>query len=114
MTLQFRSDHSIANHGFHLTWNTSRPVCGETISGQTRGTIMSPGYPGRYPHNADCSWTISVDPGKTIQFHFAMLNIETHQDCGYDRLGEFKVLPQKLHHKRSNFQKSLREASPDM
>ena len=50
--------------------------------------MLSPGYPGQYPHNADCSWVIVVDPGKTIQFHFAVLNIETHRDCGYDKLGE--------------------------
>ena len=43
---------------------------------------------GHYPHNADCLWTISVTPGKTIQFHFALLNIESHPDCGYDKLGE--------------------------
>ena len=84
--MEFRSDHSVADHGFHLTWNTSDPVCGELITGQTRGSIMSPGYPGRYPHNADCTWTIQVGYGKTVQFHFAMLNIETHPDCGFDKL----------------------------
>ena len=84
--LEFRSDHSVADQGFHLTWNTTDPVCGELITGQTRGRIMSPGFPGRYPHNADCTWTIIVDYGKKIQFHFAMLNIETHRTCDYDKL----------------------------
>ena len=84
--MEFRSDHSVADHGFHLMWNSSSPVCGGLITGQTRGTISSPGYPGRYPHNADCTWTILVDPGKTVQFHFALLNIESHPDCGYDKL----------------------------
>ena len=84
--MEFRSDHSVADHGFHLTWNTSEPVCGDLVTGQTRGTVMSPGYPGRYPHNADCTWTIEVGWGKTIQFQFAMLNIETHPNCNYDKL----------------------------
>ena len=39
---------------------------GHLITGQTRGSLTSPGYPGRYPHNADCSWTILVEPGKTV------------------------------------------------
>ena len=59
---------------------------GHLITGQTRGSLTSPGYPGRYPHNADCSWTILVEPGKTVLLQFALLNIETHPDCGYDRL----------------------------
>ena len=84
--MEFRSDHSVADHGFHLAWNSSAPVCGGLISGETRGSIRSPGYPGRYPHNADCTWTIRVEPGKTVQIQFALLNIETHPDCGYDRL----------------------------
>ena len=46
VSMQFRSDHSVADHGFHLSWNTTLPVCGDSITGQTRGTIMSPGYPG--------------------------------------------------------------------
>ena len=84
--MEFRSDHSVADHGFHLSWDSVAPVCGGLITGQTRGTISSPGYPGRYPHNSHCTWTIQVDPGKTVQFHFALLNIESHPDCSYDKL----------------------------
>ena len=47
---------------------------------------MSPGYPGQYPHNADCTWTIRVDYGKRIQFQFAVLQIESHPNCSYDSL----------------------------
>ena len=38
----------------------SKVECNAQITGETRGTVSSPGYPGRYPHNADCTWTISV------------------------------------------------------
>jgi cubilin len=65
--LQFRSDHSVADHGFHLSWNTTRPQCGGLVQGLTRGSIMSPGYPGPYPHNADCTWTIRVAYGEAAR-----------------------------------------------
>lgn len=82
----FKSDSSFAHHGFHLTWNATDPVCGGLIRDQTHGTIKSPGYPGQYPHNRDCFWTIYAPYGKRIQFHFAHLAIETHVNCSYDFL----------------------------
>eukprot|EP00094_Tigriopus_californicus_P007480 TCALIF_07202-PA protein Name:"Similar to CUBN Cubilin (Canis familiaris)" AED:0.20 eAED:0.21 QI:0/0.76/0.57/0.97/0.85/0.88/35/0/3998 len=82
----FRSDSSFAHHGFQLKWNVTDPVCGGLIRDQTHGTIKSPGYPGQYPHNRDCFWTIYAPYGKRIQFHFAHLAIETHANCSYDFL----------------------------
>ena len=82
-----RSDHSVNDHGFHLSWNTSSPQCGEVVAGASRGMIQSPGYPGNYPHNAHCTWTIRVDYGKRIQFQFAVLRLESHPNCSYDRWG---------------------------
>ena len=34
----------------------------------------------------DRTWTIRVDYGKRIQFQFAVLQIEAHPNCSYDRL----------------------------
>ena len=31
-----RSDHSVANHGFHLTWNSTQPQCGGLVEGVSR------------------------------------------------------------------------------
>ena len=84
--MQFRSDHSVSDHGFHLMYNTTTAQCGGLVTGVTRGSLMSPGYPGQYPHNADCTWTIRVDYGKRIQFQFAVLQIEAHPNCSYDSL----------------------------
>ena len=53
-----RSDSSVAHQGFRLTWNSTARVCGGTVTGETRGVVTSPGWPGRYPHQADCSWVI--------------------------------------------------------
>jgi cubilin len=82
--LWFRSDSSYATNGFKAKWNVSDPICGGVITGQTHGSIQSPGYPGNYPHSRDCEWTIYAPLGKRIQFHFAALNIESHSNCSFD------------------------------
>ena len=69
------------------TTNTTVDVeCGGDISGQTYGDISSPGYPGDYPANRDCFWTIQVAPGNVIQLLFGTLALETHENCTYDYL----------------------------
>jgi len=82
--MRFLSDASVAHLGFSLTWTSTDPVCGETISDRTHGSVASPGHPGNYPHNRDCTWTIMAERGKRIQFHFATLRIENHPNCSYD------------------------------
>ena len=62
------------------------PVCGGNLAGQDHGEFSSPGYPGNYPHDRDCVWTVTVSPGNMIMFTFATLAIETHPDCNYDYL----------------------------
>ena len=57
-----RSDSSVAHQGFRLTWNSTERVCGGSLTGETRGVVTSPGWPGRYPHQADCSWVIRYLP----------------------------------------------------
>uniref|UniRef100_A0A6A7FUH2 Cubilin n=1 Tax=Hirondellea gigas TaxID=1518452 RepID=A0A6A7FUH2_9CRUS len=84
--LWFRSDHSRAGSGFTFNWTAQAAVCGGDLRGQDHGSINSPGYPGNYPNNRNCSWTIRVRPGKRILFHFAALAIETHPNCSYDKL----------------------------
>jgi cubilin len=72
----FRSDASVNMDGFELRWQSAEPVCGGRLSGADHGTISSPSYPGVYPNSRDCSWTISVSPGSTIQFHFGLIALE--------------------------------------
>ncbi len=82
-----RTDHSISRTGFKLLWHSMVPQCGFDMSDpQDHGAITSPGYPGNYPHNRDCVWTLRTDPGKRIQFLFATLHLESHQNCSYDFL----------------------------
>ncbi|XP_043916230.1 cubilin-like [Protopterus annectens] len=81
----FRSDHSINAGGFTVAWESKTPECGGQLEG-TYGSINSPGYPGNYPPNRDCYWTISVNPGLIITFAFGTLSMEHHPDCNYDYL----------------------------
>lgn len=59
--------------------------CGGELTG-TYGSISSPGYPGNYPINRNCFWTISTSPGLLITFAFGTLSLEHHESCSYDYL----------------------------
>ncbi|KAK7881368.1 hypothetical protein WMY93_029777 [Mugilogobius chulae] len=48
------------------------------------GVIVSPGHPNTYPHGANCTWFISVDPGNLIRLSFDSFNLEYHSNCNYD------------------------------
>ena len=64
----------------------SLSVCGGDITGSNHGNINSPGYPGNYPVNRDCVWTVTVDAGMYITFAFGTLELEDHSTCDYDYL----------------------------
>lgn len=76
-----------------LFWGWNKPMltgilsaCGGVLQGTDYGTIRSPGYPGTYPINRDCIWTVAVSLGNTIQFTFGHLALEHHDNCSYDYL----------------------------
>ncbi|WAR06690.1 CUBN-like protein, partial [Mya arenaria] len=82
----FKSDTNIASDGFTVQWTSRDPICGGNLEGSNHGAISSPGYPGNYPHDRDCVWTVNVSPGNRILFSFATLTLETHPSCEYDYL----------------------------
>uniref|UniRef100_A0A8C0FEB1 Cubilin n=1 Tax=Bubo bubo TaxID=30461 RepID=A0A8C0FEB1_BUBBB len=81
----FYSNHTITTGGFTVRWESRDPECGGELTG-TYGSISSPGYPGNYPVNRDCFWTISTSPGLLITFAFGTLSLEHHENCSYDHL----------------------------
>uniref|UniRef100_A0A4W4F6Q8 Cubilin n=1 Tax=Electrophorus electricus TaxID=8005 RepID=A0A4W4F6Q8_ELEEL len=81
----FRSDHIISRGGFTVAWQSQAPECGGHLT-NSYGDIKSPGYPGNYPPNRDCYWTIDVSPGLLITFAFGTLSLEHHPDCNFDYL----------------------------
>nr|XP_039268068.1 cubilin-like [Styela clava] len=84
--LWYYSDGDPTDDVFQVVWTTADPVCGGDISGQDYGVVSSPGYPGVYPTNRDCYWSITVLPGNIIQFLFGAIAIEDHDDCTADYL----------------------------
>jgi len=44
-------------------------------------TIQSPGFPGRYPNNADCTWEIKTKIDSKITMVFDSFNIEWSRNC---------------------------------
>ncbi|XP_038578939.1 cubilin [Micropterus salmoides] len=81
----FRSDHSVSGGGFTVAWQSQDPVCGGELTA-SYGNINSPGYPGNYPPNRDCYWTVTVEPSLLITFAFGTLGLENHPDCNHDFL----------------------------
>ncbi|KAK3754222.1 hypothetical protein QZH41_013126 [Actinostola sp. cb2023] len=63
-------------------------VCNNQQLTARRGTITTPEFPGSYPKNANCDWTISVQKGYQITLYFRKFNIEDHPEvaCPYDYL----------------------------
>ncbi|XP_046744297.1 cubilin [Diprion similis] len=81
--LQFISDGSAPYNGFRLEWVVNG--CGGVLN-KPVGTITSPGYPEPYPANIECRWTIEVDYTHSIEVTFVDVNLETVQDCHFDKL----------------------------
>ncbi|XP_072174323.1 cubilin-like [Diadema setosum] len=82
----FFTDASVNSGGFKIVWSARDPVCGGALTGSNHGSLQSPGYPGNYPVNRDCVWTITVDAGRYITIAFGDLHLENHPTCDYDYL----------------------------
>lgn len=65
----------------------------------TNGTIESPGYPDKYPHNLDCVFTILAKPKMEIILQFLNFDLEYDPlqvgegDCKYDWLDIWDGIP---------------------
>lgn len=82
----FFSDSSFSGTGFKIVWSARDPECGGQLIGANHGNMQSPGYPGNYPVNRDCVWTITVDAGRYITIAFGDLHLEDHPTCDFDYL----------------------------
>ena len=85
-TIRFYADASVSRDGFRFHWQPAEGPCGGAIEGETAGSISSPNYPGNYPADSDCYWTIAVSSGFAIRFVFGSINIESHSTCAFDYL----------------------------
>lgn len=52
-------------------------MCNTEVRGLS-GVIESPNFPNVYPHNRNCTWTISAPLGNTINITFSHFDVEEH------------------------------------
>ncbi|XP_070557235.1 uncharacterized protein [Ptychodera flava] len=52
--------------------------CGGNVVGI--GTIYSPGFPGYYMENQECTWHISAQPRSILEFEFVLFNMDEEAD----------------------------------
>ncbi|OCT61346.1 neuropilin 2 S homeolog isoform X1 [Xenopus laevis] len=101
MYIRFTSDYARQGAGFSLRYEifkTGSEDCSRNFT-NSNGTIESPGFPDKYPHNLDCVFTIVAKPKMEIilQFHTFDLEHDPLQvgegDCKYDWLDIWDGVP---------------------
>ncbi|KAG7219563.1 hypothetical protein INR49_018990 [Caranx melampygus] len=78
--LRFKTDGSLVRDGFEATWTSSPHGCGGTLYGD-HGSFSSPNYPGTYPNNTRCEWSIVAPRGRVVTVTFAQISIDDPGDC---------------------------------
>uniref|UniRef100_A0A8B9LZ55 CUB and Sushi multiple domains 2 n=1 Tax=Astyanax mexicanus TaxID=7994 RepID=A0A8B9LZ55_ASTMX len=73
-------------------WNYPPPLCIAQCGGireEMEGTILSPGFPGNYPSNGDCTWRIYLPVGYGAHIQFLNFSTEANHDFLEIRNGPF-------------------------
>uniref|UniRef100_A0A3Q2QXN5 CUB and Sushi multiple domains 1 n=1 Tax=Fundulus heteroclitus TaxID=8078 RepID=A0A3Q2QXN5_FUNHE len=81
-TLQGRS-HISCMPGTVRRWNYPPPLCIARCGGvlsEMSGVILSPGFPGNYPGNLDCTWQITLPAGYGAHIQFQNFSSEDNHD----------------------------------
>uniref|UniRef100_H9G8Y1 Neuropilin n=1 Tax=Anolis carolinensis TaxID=28377 RepID=H9G8Y1_ANOCA len=100
--IKFTSDYARQGAGFSLRYEiykTGSEDCSRNFTG-SNGTIESPGFPDKYPHNLDCAFTIMAKPKMEIILQFLTFDLEHDPlqvgegDCKYDWLDIWDGIPQ--------------------
>ncbi|KAH9281792.1 Tolloid-like protein 1 [Echinococcus granulosus] len=59
--------------------------CQQEIS-SPEGEIRTPNWPSEYPARQSCQWKITATPGHRVKVVFDAFEVESHQQCMYDRV----------------------------
>ncbi|AWP21874.1 putative CUB and sushi domain-containing protein 2 [Scophthalmus maximus] len=81
-TLQGTS-HITCMPGTVRRWNYPPPLCIAQCGGiqeEMEGMILSPGFPGNYPSNSDCTWRIYLPVGFGAHLQFLNFSTEANHD----------------------------------
>ena len=85
---RFKSDYYGSGMGFQLRYHSTDVApqitnrigtCGGSFTTQS-GSFTSPSYPGNYPDNTDCIYTISQPNGTVILLNFVSMDIKYDED----------------------------------
>ncbi|XP_050435751.1 cubilin [Adelges cooleyi] len=81
----FASGDQISKKGFNVTIEPKvQSGCGQSYLLE-KGEITSTNFPGSYPDNDECEWTINVEPGNRISLTFVdRFNVEQSKNCTKD------------------------------
>nr|XP_033800575.1 neuropilin-2 isoform X2 [Geotrypetes seraphini] len=99
--IKFISDYARQGAGFSLRYEifkTGSEDCSRNFTGPN-GTIESLGFPDKYPHNLDCTFTILAKPKMEIILQFLTFDLEHDPlqsgegDCKYDWLDIWDGVP---------------------
>ncbi|XP_037612385.1 cubilin [Sebastes umbrosus] len=85
--IKLRTDASISTGGFLASYTTN--CSGVLLSGRPKGVVESLNYPGDYPHNTECSWTILASSGNTVNYTFTAFQVEATSTCSFDYMKLF-------------------------
>ncbi|XP_037683717.1 CUB and sushi domain-containing protein 2 isoform X4 [Choloepus didactylus] len=75
-------------------WNYPPPLCIAQCGGaveELEGVILSPGFPGNYPSNMDCSWKIALPVGFGAYIQFLNFSTEPNHDFIEIRNGPYET-----------------------
>ncbi|XP_027053428.1 uncharacterized protein LOC113680593 isoform X2 [Pocillopora damicornis] len=91
VAILFRSDTLIAHRGFKATFKI---IAGSRCGGQLKdrkGHFESPNFPGNYPDNTDCFWTVTIKSGERLRIQFDRFQTEHAFDTLKIDVGERMV-----------------------
>ncbi|XP_070454474.1 CUB and sushi domain-containing protein 1 isoform X2 [Equus przewalskii] len=94
-TLQGRS-HISCMPGTVRRWNYPSPLCIATCGGTLSsmgGVILSPGFPGAYPNNLDCTWKVALPIGYGAHIQFLNFSTEANHDYLEIQNGPYPTSP---------------------
>ncbi|TGZ60201.1 hypothetical protein CRM22_008660 [Opisthorchis felineus] len=72
-------------HGKYQCKENVKTGCQQEITSPD-GEIITPNWPNEYPVKQQCQWKITVTPGHRVKIIFADFELESHQQCTYDRV----------------------------
>ncbi|XP_077527556.1 uncharacterized protein LOC144138912 [Haemaphysalis longicornis] len=79
--VNFYTDGSVQKSGFNALYRKER--CGGEYTSST-GTINSPEFPEKYPHEKRCLYEIVAPSQHCINLNFTLFKLEDQSECTYD------------------------------